>query len=262
MAQAVEGYTEVPRAAARSASRAIPSPGESPFIKYAFILAAASVREEASPSAEAMALSSVGTLGVLLLVFEAISAELWQQEVGSQMDLGDSGSGYRHVNLRCGADYMQVEVRTQEDFSGVIYTRGSYNKKDTPCFLDPRAGRDFSLRIPLGQCHTKQEDDVYSNVVVIQHDDELIMPGDAAFTLECDFSRPRDVTVNADLSADHGARGREVSSRISLANVDPAGKELPRHTRSTVANDSDFVVFTPEDVRPRRRRSPASKDEL
>jgi hypothetical protein len=46
-----------------------------------------------------------------------------------------------------------------------------------------------------------QESDVYSNVVVVQHDDELIMPGDAAFTLECDFSRPRDVTVSADLEA-------------------------------------------------------------
>jgi hypothetical protein len=37
--------------------------------------------------------------------------------------------------------------------------------------------------------------------VVVQHDDELIMPGDAAFTLECDFSRPRDITVSADLEA-------------------------------------------------------------
>jgi hypothetical protein len=46
-----------------------------------------------------------------------------------------------------------------------------------------------------------QDSDVYSNVVVVQHDDELIMPGDAAFTLECDFSRPRDITVSADLEA-------------------------------------------------------------
>jgi hypothetical protein len=37
---------------------------------------------------------------------------------------------------------------------------------------------------------------------VVQHDDELIMPGDAAFTLECDFSRPRDITVSADLETD------------------------------------------------------------
>jgi hypothetical protein len=35
--------------------------------------------------------------------------------------------------------------------------------------------------------------------VVVQQDDELIMPGDAAFTLECDFSRPRDITVSAEL---------------------------------------------------------------
>jgi hypothetical protein len=47
-----------------------------------------------------------------------------------------------------------------------------------------------------------QDSDVYSNVVVVQHDDELIMPGDAAFTVECDFSRPRDITVRANLEAD------------------------------------------------------------
>jgi len=35
---------------------------------------------------------------------------------------------------------------------------------------------------------------------VIQHDDELLTPGDAAFTLECDFSKPRDLTVTADLN--------------------------------------------------------------
>lgn len=42
---------------------------------------------------------------------------------------------------------------------------------------------------------------MYSNVLVVQYDKDLIMPGDAAFNLECDFSRPRDVTVNADLLA-------------------------------------------------------------
>lgn len=34
---------------------------------------------------------------------------------------------------------------------------------------------------------------------MIQYDDELIMPGDAAFTLECDLG-PKDVIVNADMA--------------------------------------------------------------
>lgn len=47
----------------------------------------------------------------------------------------------------------------------------------------------------------RQNGDVYSNVVVVQHDPDLVTPGDAAFALECDFSSPRDLTVNADYQA-------------------------------------------------------------
>lgn len=46
-----------------------------------------------------------------------------------------------------------------------------------------------------------QEGEVYSNVLVVQYDKELIMPGDAAFNLECDFSQPRDVTVSANIQS-------------------------------------------------------------
>jgi len=34
-----------------------------------------------------------------------------------------------------------------------------------------------------------QENNIYSNVVVLQHDAELIMPGDTAFRIECDHSK-------------------------------------------------------------------------
>ena len=80
---------------------------------------------------------------------------MWGQEVGSQMEIGVANSGYRWVQLRCGADYMQVDVETDEDFGGVIYTRGSYHNRQPPCFLDPRSGRSFSLKFPLSQCQTK-----------------------------------------------------------------------------------------------------------
>lgn len=39
---------------------------------------------------------------------------------------------------------------------------------------------------------------MYSNVLVVQNDKDLILPGDAAFNLECDFREARDVTVEAD----------------------------------------------------------------
>ncbi|PSN32168.1 hypothetical protein C0J52_22375 [Blattella germanica] len=195
---------------------------------------------------------------LFIYLLAVASAEIWKQEVGSQMEIGLSNAGYRKVQLRCGADYMQVDVETDQDFDGVIYTRGSYHNREPPCFLDPRNGRSFSLKFPLSKCQTKLDSEIYSNVVVIQHDDELIMPGDAAFTLECDFSKPRDITVSADLEASK----TPVSSRISIADADPAGKELPRHRRSTVTNHSDSVIFTPDDIRPRKRRDDSSKDEL
>jgi hypothetical protein len=53
-----------------------------------------------------------------------------------------------------------------------------------------------------------------------------------------------------------------VSSRISIADADPAGKELPRHRRSTVSSETGTVSFTPDDIRPRKKRTEPSKDEL
>jgi len=67
-----------------------------------------------------------------------------------------------------------------------------------------------------------QDSEVYSNVVVVQHDDELIMPGDAAFTVECDFSRPRDITVSADLEADRSVRDHEIQKKCVLQYGVPA----------------------------------------
>nr|CAD7460548.1 unnamed protein product [Timema tahoe] len=68
----------------------------------------------------------------------------------------------------------------------------------------------------------------------------------------------REIELRISVSAQN-----EVSSRISIADADPAGQDLPRHRRSTVTNDSDTVSFTPEDIRPRRRkRDPTRKDEL
>ncbi|XP_071451859.1 uncharacterized protein [Hetaerina americana] len=196
----------------------------------------------------------VHILQVILLASSAV-AELWQQEIGSNMDFGSAvseaaASGFRRVHLTCDSKAIQVDVETEEDFSGVIYTRGSFHKRKPPCFMDPLGGKSFSLRFPLDQCRTSRENDVYSNVVVIQYDDELIMPGDVAFTVECDF-RPRDVTVSAGLSAGDRSHLVASSSSISLADPDPAGKELPRHRRSTVTDDSPSVSFTPSDVRPR-----------
>ena len=42
-----------------------------------------------------------------------------------------------------------------------------------------------------------------------------------------------------------------------------AGKELPKHKKSTIESKSGQVVFTPEDVRPRKKsKKKSEKEEL
>lgn len=45
-----------------------------------------------------------------------------------------------------------------------------------------------------------QEAGVFSNVLILQHDDDLILPGDAAFIVECDFSTDHEMTMSTDLN--------------------------------------------------------------
>lgn len=123
----------------------------------------------------------------------------WQSDVTDSMNIGASLTGYRRVGLRCAAEHMEVEVEMEEDFDGVLYTRGAFHSQEQPCFLDARGGRNFTLRLPLAKCNTRNEKNVYTNTIVIQYDDELIMPGDAAFKLECDFQNTRSYTVSANL---------------------------------------------------------------
>lgn len=97
---------------------------------------------------------------ILLLAFLA-SAELtgnaeefWQQDLSEDTQIGAATEGYDRVGLRCGAERMTVEFKTTEDFSGVIYTRGSFHSREPSCFLDPVRGRSFTMNIPLHKCDT------------------------------------------------------------------------------------------------------------
>ncbi|XP_071640475.1 uncharacterized protein [Temnothorax longispinosus] len=167
--------------------------------------------------------------------------EIWQQDLFKDMRIGASTEGYDRVGLRCGAERMTVELKTTEDFSGVIYTRGSFHSREPSCFLDPVRGRSFTMSIPLHKCDTERDGEKYSNVVVIQHDDELLTPGDAAFTLECDFSTPRVRTVTADLN---GSEKRPTRSSIALIDADPGGDRRKRS--AYVESYGDEVAFVPK----------------
>ncbi|XP_025993011.1 uncharacterized protein LOC105193002 isoform X2 [Solenopsis invicta] len=169
--------------------------------------------------------------------------EIWQQDISKDMRIGASAEGYDRVGLRCGAERMTVELKTTEDFSGVIYTQGSFHSREPSCFLDPVRGRSFTMSIPLNKCDTERDGEKFSNVVVIQHDDELLTPGDAAFTLECDFSKPRALTVTADFN---GSKKRPTRSSIALVDADPGSDRRKRS--AYVESYGDEVAFIPEQV--------------
>ena len=40
--------------------------------------------------------------------------------------------------------------------------------------------------MPLDDCKIEHDDGVYRATLIVQHDKELIMPGDGAFALQCD----------------------------------------------------------------------------
>merc|ERR1719500_1034276 len=104
---------------------------------------------------------------------------------------------------------MVVEVNMEEDFDGIIYTRGSFMSKPKGCFYDAEEGTSHTLKIPFDKCDIRQAED--SSV-----------------------------------------------ARIGLSDPDPssAGKSLPKHKRSTAESKGGKVVFTPDDIRPRKKKKP------
>ena len=102
---------------------------------------------------------------------------MWEQDLSNSFNIDASTEGLQKVQLKCGADSMQIELVTKEDFTGVIYTRGSFYKGKAPCFMEGRGARSLTMKFPLGQCQTLQDGDLFSNVVVVQHDPELVTTG-------------------------------------------------------------------------------------
>lgn len=99
---------------------------------------------------------------------------------------------------------MLVNLETDMDFTGVMYTRGNFYDQTEPCFVKPKyskGARSLSMRFPFDQCHTKQEGDMFTNTIVVQHDPELVTPGDAAFSVLCDFRKPRSLNVDGHYEA-------------------------------------------------------------
>ena len=70
------------------------------------------------------------------------------------------------MKLECGAKSMRVELKMDESFEGIFYTRGSYKSGVLPCFLDATGQTDLALDIPFDDCKTEiQEGKGQTNTV-------------------------------------------------------------------------------------------------
>uniref|UniRef100_A0A1I8PXU4 ZP domain-containing protein n=1 Tax=Stomoxys calcitrans TaxID=35570 RepID=A0A1I8PXU4_STOCA len=168
--------------------------------------------------------------GVLLTVCEAKKEhqkqqqqqqqqqEVWEQDLSDTFKIEGSDQGIQKVNLKCGSDSMHVVLETEKPFTGVMYTRGSFYKQTAPCFVKPSANegeKSLEMNFSLDECQTTKDGELYSNIVVIQNDPELITPGDSAFSLECDFRQPRNINVEASMQA----RDRNSTAKPITANA-------------------------------------------
>ncbi|XP_031829879.2 uncharacterized protein LOC116425832 [Nomia melanderi] len=195
-----------------------------------------------------MTYATLSTLGFILLILtltlkQQSAEEIWQQDLSMDMQIEASTDGFDGVNLRCGAEKMVVDLKTSDDFSGVIYTQGSFYSRQSPCFLDSNHGGNFTINIPFDQCNTQNDNSKYKNILVLQNDDDLITPGDAAFILECDFSKSSNFTVSTELGA---SERRGVRSSISLVDPDP-GRDITKMA-AHVESNTDHVSYIPNSI--------------
>ena len=54
---------------------------------------------------------------------------MWEEDINEEVYIEASQEGFTEVVLSCGRNSMVVEVKMEEDFDGVIYTRGSFMSK-------------------------------------------------------------------------------------------------------------------------------------
>ncbi|KAH8369239.1 hypothetical protein KR009_005194 [Drosophila setifemur] len=186
--------------------------------------------------------------------------EIWEQDLSDTFKIEGSDQGIQKVNLKCGANSMNVVLETEKPFTGVMYTRGSFYKQTAPCFMKPTANqgsRSLEMNFQLDQCQTLKDGDLFTNIVVIQNDPELITPGDSAFSLECDFRQPRSLDVEASMQArDRVATG----SKITLTSPDPAAPT--EHLHNSVVSNSDSVEYIPKFSRPNKTIHLGSVEEV
>jgi hypothetical protein len=70
-------------------------------------------------------------LGVvwLCLLLAMVRCEVWEKDMTDEVYIEASHEGFHSVQLTCGKKRMIVELDMEDDFDGVVYTRGSFMSK-------------------------------------------------------------------------------------------------------------------------------------
>ncbi|XP_065573483.1 uncharacterized protein LOC136035551 isoform X2 [Artemia franciscana] len=101
------------------------------------------------------------------------------------------------VSQTCSEDGMEFTLRTQEGFTGRIYTHGYYDR----CFFRGNGGTTSSLRIsgPRGypDCGTQKYSDILTNIVVVQFSELVQTSKDKRYNLTCMLAGPGEAVVTS-----------------------------------------------------------------
>ncbi|XP_043225704.1 uncharacterized protein LOC122383407 [Amphibalanus amphitrite] len=168
---------------------------------------------------------------VMMMLCRTATADIWEKDVGKDIEIGPSAKGWSSVTLTCRSDVLKVRLVFPESFKGVVYTRGNYGE-ESPCMSDPEGETEVEMTLPNTVCNVIQDEMSRNTTLVVQHDDFLIFEGDTAFQLGCRVHEDRYL------------------ASIDLASPDPGAVPLPESRRSTVSSDSGTVTFRPDQVRP------------
>ena len=82
-------------------------------------------------------------------------SDIWEKDVGKDIEIGPSAKGWSSVTLTCRSDVFRVKLEFPEPFRGVVYTRGNYGE-ESPCMADPEGETAVEMSLPNTVCNVIQ----------------------------------------------------------------------------------------------------------
>lgn len=78
----------------------------------------------------------------------------WKSDLSS-LKIGVSHKGFDRAVVDCGDSEVAFIISMDEEFHGVLYTRGNYHAKNSACFRNAEGGKDFALKFAYDDCGFK-----------------------------------------------------------------------------------------------------------